>query len=599
MPRVNIARAGPTAGPCRSRLTQVPHMDKKEAAAVLEEVGTLLEIKGENPFKSRAYSNAARTLLSLPGELDEIIRDTGLKGVKGIGEGIRERILELHQTGRSAYFEELKASVPAGLMEMLRVPGMGPKKARAVFDALGVSSIGELEYACHENRLVELPGFGLKTQEKLLDGIAFIKKHSGQSLYSTAYAEAERLIGPLRESGRVVRASIAGSLRRRKETVKDIDILASSGQPGDVMDLFTALPEVETVTSRGETKSSVILKSGIAADLRVVTDAQYPYALHHFTGSKLHNTAMRGRAKDMGLKMNEYGLFRVKDDTPVACADEGQIFHALGLSYIPPELREDMGEIEAAEKGELPALVEESDIRGVFHVHSRYSDGVDEVAGLADAARKMGFQYLGLTDHSPSAAYAGGLKPEDLLRQQADVDEVNAKYTDFRIFKGAEVDILADGTLDYPEDVLAGLDFTICSIHSKFNMTEDEATARLVKAVENPRCTMLGHPTGRLLLSREGYPVNMKKVAEAAAANGVAVELNAHPLRLDIDWRDILYARKLGVKIAINPDAHNIEGLKVMGYGVGIARKGWLSKADVLNAMTANEVGRYLSKRKG
>ncbi|MBI5696485.1 MAG: DNA polymerase/3'-5' exonuclease PolX [Nitrospirae bacterium] len=574
-------------------------MDKKTAAAVLDEIGTLLEIMGENPFKTRAYGNAARTLLSMPGDLDDIIRDTGLKGVKGIGEGIRERILELHANGRSAYYEELKAGIPAGLMDMLRIPGMGPKKAKTVYDALGIADIGELEYACHENRLVELPGFGLKTQEKILEGIAFIKKHSGQSLYPAAMSEAEKLIGPILGSGTVIRASIAGSLRRRKETVKDIDVLVSSDDPAAVMELFTTLPDVETVTSRGDTKSSVILKSGIAADLRVVTDVQYPYALHHFTGSKLHNTAMRGRAKDMGLKMNEYGLFRGGEEAPVPCADEAEIFKALGLSFIPPELREDMGEIAAAEKGGLPLLVEEADIRGVLHVHSRYSDGIDEVAELAGAARKMGYGYLGLTDHSPSAAYAGGLKPDDLLRQQAEVDAVNAMYTDIRIFKGAEVDILGDGSLDYAEDVLKGFDFTICSIHSRFNMTEDEATARLVRAVENPYCTILGHPTGRLLLSREGYPVNMKRVIEAAAANGVAIELNAHPLRLDIDWREIMYARRLGVKIAINPDAHNIEGLKVVGYGVGIARKGWLSKDDVLNAMTADELaGWFRSRRK-
>lgn len=573
-------------------------MDKKEAAEILEEIGVLLELKGENPFKTRAYENAARTLLAQPGDLDALVETTGLKGIKGIGEGIRERIIEIHKTGRSEYYEELKASIPAGLVEMLRIPGMGPKKAKAVYDSLSIGSIGELEYACNENRLIDLPGFGAKSQEKILAGIQFLKKHSGQYLYAFALAESEKLIRPVTDSPGVIRATVAGSIRRRKETTKDIDLLASSDDPAAVMELFTTLPDVEAVVSKGETKSSVVLTSGIAADLRVVTDKEYPYALHHFTGSKLHNTAMRGRAKKMDMKMNEYGLFKGKAEKLVHCADEAEIFKALGLAFIPPELREDMGEIEAAEKGKLPALVEESDIKGVLHVHSRYSDGQDTVEELGLACMKLGYSYLGLTDHSPTAAYAGGLREKELAAQQAEVDEFNRSHKGFKIFKGAEVDILPDGSLDYSEKVLAGFDFTVCSIHSKFGMTEEEATRRLVKAIEHPRCTILGHPTGRLLLAREGYPVNMKKVIEAAAANGVAIELNAHPIRLDIDWREIRYAKELGVKVAINPDAHNLGGLTDVRYGVGTARKGWLEKADVLNALDAAGFERWLKGRK-
>jgi len=570
-------------------------MDKKQVVEILDEIGTLLEIMGENPFKSRAYSGASRALLAMPGELDDIIKETGLKGVKGIGEGIRERILELHATGRLAYYDELKASVPAGLMDMLRIPGLGPKKAKALYDNLGVKSIGELEYACHENRLVGLPGFGEKTQGNILQGIAFVKKHAELYLYSFAEAEAAKILGPIQKSKSVIRASIAGSIRRRKEITKDIDIVAATDDPAAVMELFTTLPDVEHVVAKGDTKSSVVLKSGIASDLRTVTDLEFPYALHHFTGSKLHNTAMRGRAKKMDLKMNEYGLFKGKAEMFIPCKDETEIFRALGLVYIPPELREDMGEIEAAEKGELPVLVEDGDIKGTFHVHSRYSDGRDEIAEIAEAARRLGWQYIGLTDHSPTAAYAGGLKPEDLKRQQAEIDEVNKRYKDFHIFKGAEVDILPDGTLDYPDTILEKLDFTVCSIHSKFNMTEDEATRRIVKAMENPHFTILGHPTGRLLLSREGYPLNMRKVIEAASEYGVAIELNAHPIRLDIDWREMKYAKSLGVKIAINPDAHNLGGLKDVRYGIGIARKGWLEKADVLNTMGLAEISNYLA----
>ncbi len=564
----------------------------------MDEIAVLLEIKGENPFKTRAYANAARALLAVPGELDEIVKATELKGIKGIGEGIRERVLELVNTGRMAYYEELKASVPAGLTEMLRIPGLGPKKAKAVYDLLGVKGIGELEYACHENRLVDLPGFGQRTQEKILDGIAFLKKHADLYLYSFAAAEAEKLIQPIKKSKKVIDVSVAGSIRRKKEVTKDIDIVVATNEPASVMDLFTTLPDVETVTSKGDTKSSVVLKSGIASDLRAVTPAEYPYALHHFTGSKLHNTAMRGRAKKMDLKMNEYGLFKGKNEKLVACKSEEEIFKALGLSFIPPELREDMGEIEAAEKDALPVLVEEKDVKGTFHVHSRYSDGRDEIAEIAARAREMGWQWIGLTDHSPSAAYAGGLKVEDLDRQQKDIDAVNAKHKDFRIFKGAEVDILPDGKLDYPDKVMERFDFTVCSIHSKFNMTEEEATKRIVKAMENPHMTMLGHPTGRLLLSREGYPLNMKKVIDAAAANKVVIELNAHPIRLDIDWRELKYARDKGVKISINPDAHNLDGLMDVHYGVGIARKGWLEKKDVLNTMAVKEVEKFLAARK-
>lgn len=573
-------------------------MDKKEVAAILEDIGVLLELAGENPFKTRAYENAARALLAQPGDLGTLVAETGLRGIKGIGEGIREKLLELYETGSMAYYEELKASIPGGIVEMLRIPGLGPKKAKTLYDKLGIGDIGELEYACHENRLVELEGFGRKTQDNILAGIAFVKKHAEQYLYSFASEEAQKLIAPILKSKKVKRAEIAGSIRRKKEITKDIDIVAATDDPGAVMELFTTLPEVEHVVARGETKSSVVLGSGIAADLRTVTDEEYPYALHHFTGSKEHNTAMRGRAKKMDMKMNEYGLFKGKAEKLIPCKDEAEIFAALGLSFIPPELREDMGEIDTAEKGKLPKLIEETEIKGVFHVHSRYSDGQDTVAELAGACKKLGYSYLGLTDHSPTAAYAGGLKPEDLKRQQADIDKANASMKGFRIFKGAEVDILPDGGLDYPDKVMEGFDFTVCSIHSKFNMTEDEATRRLIKAVENPHCTILGHPTGRLLLSREGYPVNMRKVIEAAAKNGVAIELNAHPLRLDIDWREIRYAKELGVRIAINPDAHNLGGLADVRYGVGIARKGWLEKKDVLNAMGLGEIEKWLKGRK-
>jgi DNA polymerase (family 10) len=584
--------------PDKTRTPRRMAMDKKAVADLLEEIGVLLEMKGESVFKTLAYTKAARALLAQPGELDDIIRETDLKGIKGIGDKTREKILELHETGRLQYYEDLKKSIPAGIVEMLRIPGFGPKKAKAVYDQLGVASIGELEYACNENRLIGLPGFGEKTQAKLLESIAFLKKHHDQYLYSFASDEAERLVGPLAKSKKIKRVSVAGSIRRRKEVVKDIDIVASTDDPEAVMELFTKLPQVEMITGKGDTKSSVMLASGIAADLRAVTDAEYPYALHYFTGSQLHNIKLRSRAKKMGLRMNEYGLFRVKDESLLPCKDEAEIFKALGLAFIPPELREDMGEVEAAEEGKLPKLIKESDLVGTFHVHTRYSDGKDEVAEIAEAAVKRGYTYIGITDHSQTAAYAGGLRPVDLIRQQKDIDAANKRFKGFRIFKGAEVDILPDGTLDYPDEVLKSFDFTVCSIHSKFRMSEDEATKRIIKAMENPYLTILGHPTGRLLLARDGYPVNMKKIIEAAAKHNIAIALNSHPQRLDIDWREIKYAKEKGVKIAINPDAHNLAGLDDLSYGVGIARKGWLEKQDVLNCMGMEEVEKFFKRRK-
>lgn len=573
-------------------------MDKKAVADLLEEIGVLLEMKGESVFKTLAYTKAARALLAQPGELDYIIRETDLKGIKGIGEHIREKILELNEAGRLKYYEDLKKSIPIGIIDMMRIPGFGPKKAKAVFDQLGVASIGELEYACHENRLIGLPGFGEKTQAKLLESIAFLKKHHDLYLYSFASAEADKLAEHLSKSQKVKLISVAGSIRRRKEVVKDIDLVAATDDPAAVMELFTTSPEVEIVTGKGDTKSSVMLRSGIAADLRAVTGVEYPYALHHFTGSQLHNVKLRGRAKKMGLRMNEYGLFRVKDEGLVPCKDEAEIFKALGLSFIPPELREDMGEVEAAEEGKLPRLIEEGDLLGTLHVHTRYSDGKDEVAEMAEAAVKRGYKYIGITDHSQTAAYAGGLRPDDLKQQQEDIDAAGKRFKGFRIFKGAEVDILPDGTLDYPDEILDGLDFTVCSVHSKFKMTEDEATSRIIRAMENPHFTILGHPTGRLLLAREGYPLNMKKVIEAAAKFNVAIELNSHPQRLDMDWRELKNAKDKGVKIAINPDAHNLDGLDDLRYGIGIARKGWLEKTDVLNCMDAKEVEKFFKRRK-
>lgn len=571
-------------------------MDKKRVAEILEEIGTLLELKGENPFKSRAYYNAARTIQTLQEDIVELARSGRLAEIKGIGEALQQKITELITTGQLQYYAELKSSFPPGLIEMLRIPGVGPKKVKVLWEKLGITTIGELEYACKENRLVKLEGLGEKSQEKILKGIEYIKRHQGLHLANTARREAESLLEPLQKQPAIKRLSLAGSLRRRKEIAKDIDIVASSQNPSAVMNHFTNLPQVESVVAQGETKSSVVLKSGINADLRVVTDREFPYALHHFTGSKEHNTAMRARAKEMGMKMNEYGLFRGEELVP--CEDEKEIFAALGLAYIPPELREDYGEIEAAEKRALPRLVEEGEIQGVLHVHSTWSDGSNSLEEMIQAAVDLGFKYIGISDHSKSAFYAHGLTETDLQHQHEEIDRLQKKFSQIRIFKGIESDILPDGSLDYDREVLQSFDFVIGSVHSRFNLTEDEMTERVIRAIENPFTTVLGHPTGRLLLARESYPLNVHKILDAAADNGVAIEINANPHRLDLDWRFGKYAAERGVILSINPDAHNIEGLADVTYGVGIARKSWLGPDQILNTRDADGFLKFsLSRR--
>lgn len=564
-------------------------MDRKEIAKVLNEIAILLELRGENRFRCLAYSNAARTIEGLKDDPTALVKEGKLGTVKGIGDALEEKITELVNTGSMKYHEELRSSFPDGLFDMLRLPGMGAKKVKAIYEKLGISSLGELEYACRENRLVDLPGFGRRSQENILKGIANFKKYRTRFLLSDALDDSSRILTALEESPLVKRCSLAGSIRRSKETVKDVDIVAACQDGPAVMELFASLPGIAEILAKGETKSSVRLNSGITVDLRTVSDGEYPYALHHFTGSAEHNTAMRGRARSMDYKMNEYGLFHGADLVP--CGDEEAIFAELKLEFIPPELREDQGEIEAAEKGDLPNLVVGSDIQGVLHVHSNYSDGTATIRELAVACADMGYSYLGLCDHSRSAAYAGGLDTDSVKEQHDEIDEINESLSKdpdlkrFRILKGIESDILPDGGLDYEEDVLDTFDFVIASVHSGFNMPEKEMTDRIVKAISNKHVTILGHPTGRLLLAREPYPVDMRAVIEAAAEHRVAIELNASPQRLDIDWRECRYAKSLGVKISINPDAHDASHISDIKYGVGVARKGWLEAKDILNAL--------------
>ena len=567
-------------------------ISREKVIRMLEDIAVWLELAGENPFKSRAYSNAARSLEKTDADLTRLVQTGAIYKIDGIGEAIGKKLTELVETGRLEYYEKLKASIPPGHLDLLKIGGLGPRKISALHRTLGITTVGELEYACLENRLLDLKGFGRKTQDNLLIGIARFKKYAQRHLWDEVAGQAEELRGFLLALPEAAAASLAGSLRRGYETIKDIDLIAASMQPQKLGCAFARYGRTAAVVAQGDTKVSITLDSGVNADLRIVAPDQFPYALHHFTGSREHNTALRGRAKEQGLRMNEYGLFR--GDENIVCRSEADIFAALGLAYIAPELRENRGEIEAAEKGALPRLVEENDIRGIFHVHTNYSDGTAGLEEIALAARQRGWQYIGVSDHSRSAFYAHGLSVEAVERQHAEIDRLNATLAPFHIFKGIESDIGPDGGLDYDEDVLARFDFVIAAVHSGFGMPEARMTDRIIKALANPFTVMLAHPTGRLLLSREPYAVDMHRIIETAAERGKALELNANPHRLDLDWRQCLSAVQRGVKIAVNPDAHAAEGLEHFRLGVKIARKGWVTKDDCLNCLDLEAMKRYL-----
>jgi len=569
-------------------------MEKDDIIQILEEIAVLLELKGENPFKARAYQNAARTIRGLSTDIESLVETGEIRKVKGIGQALAEKITELVTTGRLEYYENLRASFPQSLFRMLKIPGLGPKKIKKLYEELGIKTIEELEAACKSDRLAGLEGFGQRTQEKILEGIAFIKRHGNRYRFDVALAMGEKLLAELQEHPGIIRAQLAGSLRRCKETVKDIDIVSSAADENRdaIMDHFTGLSEVDAIIAKGDTKSSIITREGIQADLRIVSDDEYPYALHHFTGSREHNTAMRAFARKHGLKMNEYGLFR-GEDRRIECRTEEELFAALGMEYIPPELREDMGEIQAALEHRLPHLIEKQDIKGILHVHTTASDGRNTLEEMVQACRDMGMQYLGIANHSQSVHYANGLSVERLRQQGQAIRDLNAQLSDFRIFHGTECDILADGSLDYPDEALAELDFVVISVHQNLKMSEKAATERIVKAMSHPEATILGHLTGRLLLSREGYPVNYDEIFAAAVEYNVVIEINASPYRFDLDWRYVHKAKERGVRLAINPDAHSTRGLYDTFYGVGIARKGWLEASDVINTMDRVQIAKF------
>jgi DNA polymerase (family 10) len=582
-------------------------MDKEQVAEILVSIGTLLELKGENPFKTRAYLNAARSLETSNESLGRLVAENRLDEIKGIGEALQKKITELVQTGKLAYYEELKASVPPGLLEMLDIPGLGPKKIKALHDELGIQSVEQLELACKEDKVAALRGFGAKTQANLLEGIQRRRLYASKHLLDDALRTAEPLLDNLRQHPDVIRCSAAGSLRRHREIIGDIDLLVSARNPAGIIEYFTTQPGVLNVLAKGQTKASVLLEGGFQSDLRVVSDREFPFALMYFTGSKEHNIVLRQRAIDRGLRLNEYGLFRSKEETRdpkllVPCRTEEDIFRELGLHDIPPEMREDMGEIALAEKEPLPRLVQWSDLKGSLHNHSTWSDGHQTLEQIATSMVELGLSYWAITDHSKSSFQANGLDAARVRKQIQEIRELNRRLADegvrFRLFTGTEVDILKEGKLDFPDDLLAELDVVVASAHQRLAESEAETTKRLIRAAENPWVHMLGHLTGRLLLEREPYKVDQRAVIDACAETGTWIELNASPMRFDMDWRQWPYARSKGVKCVINCDAHRFEHAGFLRLGAGIARKGWLTKEDVINTLPLPKLLQELKRKR-
>ncbi len=605
-------------------------MTRENLAEVLEEIALLLELKDENPFKIRAYRQGAETVRNYDGEIVELAEKNQLTGIKGIGEALRDKLHELASTGKLEFYEKLRAEFPAGLFELFDLQGLGPKKVKALYEALAISSVADLKAACDAGKVAGLPGFGAKTQTKILEAIALRETFADTFLLGGITPLVEEITGLLRLHPEISRVTYAGSFRRAKETVHDLDFLVATKELALVCEDFTTLPQVASIIACGDTKASVRLKNGLQCDLRAVSNAQFPFALQYFTGSKEHNVAIRSLALKQGLSLNEYGFTPTSEsgwsvpapdregerlapqhkfagETPAASSgaggsshplptvnEEADIYRALGLDFIPPELRENRGEIEAAAGHTLPRLVELAQLRGTFHNHTTASDGHDSLEAMADEAMDLGLQYLGIADHSKASFQANGLDETRLLAQIEAIAKLNAGYENFRLFAGTEVDILKDGSLDFDDALLAKLDYCVASVHASFTLTEEEMTRRICRAMENEHVTMLGHVTGRLLLKRESYAVNHAMVIDCAAETRTIIELNCSPMRLDMDWRWWKRARDKGVLCSINPDAHSTMGLHHLGLGVRLARKGWLRKQDVFNTRPVGEVEAFL-----
>ena len=564
-------------------------MKNQQIADIFNEIAELLELKNENVFRIRAYRRAAQNIGDLPKDVAALSPEE-LETVPGIGKDLAAKVREFLETGRIAKHEELKAAVPGGLLELLRVPGLGPKKAKLLSDKLKVKGIDELEAAVRAGRLSGLHGIQKRTEENILKGIEFLKRGPERRPIGKVLPLAEEIVRRMRSSAPLDRIEVAGSIRRWKDTVKDIDILATSQDPAAVMAAFVKLPQTGRVLSHGETKSSIITDDGIQVDLRVVDEDSFGAALQYFTGSKQHNIKLREMGVRAGLKINEYGVFREPGEKKIGGAKEEDVYRALKLAFIPPELREDGGEIEAALEGRLPDLVTLADIRGDLHVHTKWSDGSHDLDTMVQEARKRGYRYIAVTDHTKGLGVAHGLDERRLREQMRLITGVNEKLRGFTVLAGTEVDIRADGRLDLADEALAGLDIVVASIHSGFKQPQEQITRRLLAAVRNPWVSVIAHPTGRLLGERDAYAVDLDAVLKEAAKYGVAMEVNAYPLRLDLNDLHIRMAKGYGVPLVISTDTHVANQFDYMAYGVSVARRGWVEKKDVLNALSCEQL---------
>jgi DNA polymerase (family 10) len=587
-------------------------MRNAEVAGLFNEIADILELRGENVFRVNAYRRAAQNIEGLSRSIEEVAAAGALHELPGIGRDLEAKIVEYLESGEIDFLNELRKETPRILLDMLRVPGIGPKTAVRLYDELGVRSLDELRHAALDHRIRELPKMKAKTEENILKGLEFLSRAGGRFPIGQAYPLAQRIVESLEALPDVRRVSVAGSLRRFRETIGDIDILAVSRAPEKVIRHFTHLEDVSRILAEGSTKGSIVTRDKIQVDLRVVEHASYGSALNYFTGSKEHNIRLREIAIQKGMKLSEYGVFRKRGgakgarkartaaqaEVRIAGRTEEEVYRALGLPYIPPEIREDSGEIEAAREGTLPALIEPADIRGDLHCHSNYSDGAASLEEIAAEGKRRGYSYILITDHSESLHIANGLSAERRLKQLAEIDRINAKLKGFRLLKGAEVDILSDGSLDMDEALLRRLDIAYVAIHSKFKMPRSEMTKRVVRALENPFASILAHPTGRLIGTRDAFEIDMEEVLRAAARTRTAIEINAHPMRLDLDAANCRSAASADVMIAIGTDAHVLSELDYMVYGLGTARRGWLTRADILNTRTAAQLVSLLKKKR-
>jgi DNA polymerase (family 10) len=573
-------------------------MTNQEMADILVHISEILDIQGENPFKIRAYIKASQTLEGLTYELSTMEDKNKIKELPGIGEGIAKKIKELLETGKLKYYEDLKKSEYAPLTEFLKIPGMGPKHAKLVYDQLGVKTTDQLRKAAEKEKLRELPGLGEKVEQNILQGIQQVQKYKERLPLAFIYPRAQDILNELKKVKEIKQITLAGSLRRMRETTADADILVASNKPKPVMDAFVKLPQASKVVAKGSTKSSIVTKDGFQVDLRVVKPESFGAAQHYFTGSKSHNIRIRSLGIDKGLKVNEYGVFR--GEKSIAGKTEETVFKAVGLPYIPPELREDQGEIEAGLENQLPDLIELKHLKGDLHVHSNWTDGNNSIEEMAKAARKRGYQYVAICDHSPTIGITNGLTPERLKKQMKEIDKLNRKMAgkkggkSFRILKGIEVDIRSDGKLDLDDDLLKELDVVVGAVHTKFGQSEEEMTKRIAKAIENPHVDIIAHPTGRLIGKREPYQVDMDKLMDACKACGKALELNSYPERLDLSDLNCRKAKEKGVKIVISTDAHRDKHLDWISFGIATARRGWVEPGNVINTLSLSRLLKWL-----